>query len=91
MHPTPCTPCHEQEQKTDAAAQGAATPLVGLVSRSPSEEVRRLAAQGLSSIAQVIGGRKAVVEADGIPALTAALTTAPEAAAGALKVHLMQP
>lgn len=75
-----------QEQKTDAAAQGAATPLVGLVSRSPSEEVRRLAAQGLSSIAQVIGGRKAVVEADGIPALTAALTTAPEAAAGALKV-----
>eukprot|EP00197_Chlamydomonas_leiostraca_P007726 CAMPEP_0202885606 /NCGR_PEP_ID=MMETSP1391-20130828/41748_1 /ASSEMBLY_ACC=CAM_ASM_000867 /TAXON_ID=1034604 /ORGANISM="Chlamydomonas leiostraca, Strain SAG 11-49" /LENGTH=353 /DNA_ID=CAMNT_0049568857 /DNA_START=134 /DNA_END=1192 /DNA_ORIENTATION=- len=75
-----------QEQKTDAAAQGASDPLIALVTRSPSEEVRRLAAQGLASIAQVMGGRQAVIDAGGIPALTAALNTAPEAAAGALKV-----
>lgn len=74
-----------QEQKSDAISQGAALPLTTLVTTSKDPEVIRLSCEALGSLVQVFAGRAAVLKAEGLPALTDALTTSPEAAAGAIR------
>jgi hypothetical protein len=75
-----------QEHKADATQAGLAPTLTRLVRESDSEEVKRLSCDCLASIAQLRGGRQAVVEASGVEVLTTALTSVPVAAAAALCV-----
>lgn len=75
-----------QEHKTDAINSNAARPLCHLVSQCSDWEVRRLSCEALASLAQVLSGRESIVAASGFVALTGALETTPEAAAGALRV-----
>ncbi|MEW5319704.1 MAG: hypothetical protein WDW38_010842 [Sanguina aurantia] len=74
-----------QEQKICAINDGAAIPLTALVLLSDHAEVLTLSCEALSSMAQVQSGRREIATARGIMALTAALQTTPEAAAGALR------
>lgn len=74
-----------QEIKLNAVSDGAIPPLLKLVATSESSEVRRLSCTALASLNQVLQGRGTLVEEDGLPVLTTALFTTPEAAAGALR------
>ncbi len=78
-----------QEHKTDAVAEGACEPLTALVRRCLDPEVLRLSCEALGSLAMVQQGREAIVKAEGVQALTDALETSPEAAAGALRYFAM--
>ncbi|GFH14849.1 uncharacterized protein HaLaN_10975 [Haematococcus lacustris] len=75
-----------QEHKNDAINRGACIPLTQLIESSPSFEVRKLSCEALASLAQVLPGRQAIAAARGMYALTAALQSTPEAAAGAFRV-----
>ncbi|KAL6761202.1 radial spike protein 8 [Haematococcus lacustris] len=74
-----------QEHKNDAINRGACIPLTHLIESSPSFEVRKLSCEALASLAQVLPGRQAIAAARGMYALTAALQSTPEAAAGAFR------
>lgn len=73
-----------QEQKLDAIAEGAVTPLTHLLETSTHREVITLSTLALGSLVQVSQGRRAVV-ARGLVALTETLVKSPEAAAGAIR------
>ncbi|GFH16357.1 uncharacterized protein HaLaN_12759 [Haematococcus lacustris] len=75
-----------QEHKNDAINRGACIPLTQLIESSPSFEARKLSCEALASLAQVLPGRQAIAAARGMYALTAALQSTPEAAAGAFRV-----
>lgn len=75
-----------QETKLDAVSDGAVPALLQLVASAQSFEVRRLSCESLASLNQVLQGRQALVEDGGLPVLTGALQTTPEASAGAFRV-----
>ena len=70
-----------------AVNEGATKPLTDLVNQCLDPEVRRLSCEALASLAMLMVGRQSIAEAGGLQALTTALVTTPEAAAGALKVR----
>ncbi|GAX81056.1 hypothetical protein CEUSTIGMA_g8491.t1 [Chlamydomonas eustigma] len=78
-----------QEMKNDAVAQGACVPLTALIRRTRDPEVLKLSCDALGSLSQVQLGREAIIASDGVPALTEALQTSPEAAAGAFRLFTM--
>jgi hypothetical protein len=82
-----------QETKVRAIQAEALQPLLGwLGSSSSSAAVRQLCCRSLGSICQLQQGRAAFAAAGGIPVLTKALETTPDAAVAAMKVggaHLL--
>ncbi|KAK9815479.1 hypothetical protein WJX72_004416 [[Myrmecia] bisecta] len=74
-----------QEGKVDAVNERAAVPLVRYL-QSPDASVRQLSCQALASLALVLSGRASIMEAGGVEALSAALSTTASAAAACLEV-----
>ncbi|WIA34086.1 hypothetical protein OEZ86_012463 [Tetradesmus obliquus] len=76
-----------QETKVRAIQAGALQPLLAwLGNDSSSAAVRQLCCRSIGSICQLQQGRAAFTEAGGIPVLTKALETTPDAAVAAMKV-----
>jgi hypothetical protein len=77
-----------QETKVKAIQAGALQPLLGwLGNDSSSAAVRQLCCRSIGSICQLQQGRTAFTAAGGIPVLTKAQETTPDAAVAAMKVR----
>jgi hypothetical protein len=76
-----------QESKVKAIQADALQPLLGwLGHEGSSTAVRQLCCRSIGSICQLQQGRAALAAAGGVPVLTKALETTPDAAVGAMKV-----